>query len=390
MIDFNFNMPDQILFGSGKVSNLYKYIDRFGKNILVVADNEIVNTEKISSLISGLRNYGCDLNLVTTNEEPTDEFIEKLYIKLSVRKLDLVVSIGGSSSIDIAKIISVLLANNITIAQLINGKTLDNTLTFIPHIALPVINGGGSESTSRVIISNYSDEPHKIILKRPEFIPLLSIIDPEIVGDMDMNGFKIAALNTFSLLMQCYISKDSTSLTDMFMLEGLEYISNCLSSIASKCFSSYEIECLEYASLFAGLGIENSSLTIIEGLANAIGSLYNCERKDITAAITPKISSFNIGRVQFYDKNLDTTLKYAKVGSILTGIDYSFEKRDVLLKGLLNKLDSLYRTLEVPSLKDYGVVKDDFYRIITLTEHFGNPIELAESEIDSMLESCLK
>ncbi len=91
-------------------------------------------------------------------------------------------------------------------------------------------------------------------------------------------------------------------------------------------------------------------------------------------------------RVQMFDPMSAATKKYAKIGSILSGIEDSVDKHGVLLRAVTENLMRFTKSLNVPTLSKLGIDKEDFYEIVSNAKLYGNPVELAETEIMDILE----
>jgi alcohol dehydrogenase len=98
----------------------------------------------------------------------------------------------------------------------------------------------------------------------------------------------------------------------------------------------------------------------------------------------------NMRKAQKYALNDDTTVRFAKLGSILSGIEYDYDKHDVLLRAVTEEIKTIGSKIKLQSLSQLGVRKDDFYNIVSDTRLNGNPIPLTETDLMEILEMCIK
>ena len=221
-------------------------------------------------------------------------------------------------------------------------------------------------------------------------MPDIVIIDSELCFSMPYEEIETSCMYTLASLIETYTSLQSTIFSDLLALEGIEKLSSCLKYMKSHDDLPDSVkENICYASLLAGIASQNVEQGIIKGLSVVVRKYYNLPIAAISSALLFKCTLKNMQRIQFYDKHAASIEKYAKIGSVFSGIDYSYEKKDVLMRGVSEYLEELSEKLHSPTLSSLGIEQKDFYKISVEAKQFANPVELADTEILDMLEACL-
>ncbi|MHA1932954.1 MAG: iron-containing alcohol dehydrogenase, partial [Promethearchaeota archaeon] len=104
---FNFARIPHIVFGPGKLSELYDILPKFGRNILfVIGENSLKNSGKWAEIESQLEREPLHYSLICVDGEPSPLFIDDSVQQFQNKNIELVVAIGGGSVTDAGKAIS--------------------------------------------------------------------------------------------------------------------------------------------------------------------------------------------------------------------------------------------------------------------------------------------
>lgn len=390
MFSFDLRMPTTVLFGSGKINMLPKALERFGKRILFLTGQaSLLSSGKYEMITDMMKDNGLTYKNIKIVCEPTVEMIDGLCSELDPKDYDVIVAVGGGSVIDAAKALRVMLFEQGSVVDYIEGigsQRLSGQR--LPLIAVPTTAGTGSETTSNAVIARYGNEPFKRSLRHIRLMPNVAVIDPELTLSCSYPVTMYSGFDAFCQLIEAYVSADATPYTDILVVEGLTKLNESFADVCTKGGDDIILrEKMSYASWLSGVGLQNSSLTALHGLASSIGGLYDIPHGEICAALIFEATLMNMRRVQFFEAYSESKAKYAQIGSILSGIDYSYDKADVLLRAVSEYLQKITVKLKVPNLSQLGVKKDDFYKIVTNVRQNGNPVQLAETELTEILEN---
>ncbi len=389
MRSFQIKMPSKVFFGCGKISELPDQILKYGKDVLIfTGEYSLYNSGYAETIFKSLNECHISYRVQKICGEPTVELIDYLCDLYFGEMPSVIAAIGGGSVIDAAKAVSAMLNEEGSIIQYLenmgdrklSGKT-------VPFIAVPTTAGTGSEMTTNAVIAQYSPVNFKRSLRDDSLMPDCAIVDPDLTLGCSYPVTLYSGMDAFCQLLEAYTSIDSNEYTDILMLEGFNKVAGSLYHVCNEGSNDIDSRSnLSFGAMLSGIGIVNSSLTVIHGFASAIGGLYNISHGAICAALVFACTLTNMRRVQLYDPDSYATEKFARIGSILSGIDYTYDKHGVLLRAVTEKLQDLVTDLKIPSLSQLGVKKEDFYKIISATKLNGNPVILAETELMDILE----
>lgn len=388
MFSFELRMPTTVLFGSGKINMLPKALERFGKRVLLLTgQSSLFNSGKYDEIVEIFKSNGIAFTNKKIISEPTVDMIDALLKDIKKNDFDAIVAVGGGSVIDAGKALRVMLFEKGSVADYIHGvgkKEISGQR--LPLIAVPTTAGTGSETTSYAFIARYTNEPFKGSLHHIRLLPNVAIIDPQLTVSCSYPVTMYSGFSAYCQIIEAYISSDATPYTDMLMQEGLRNINDSFVGVCTDEGEDIKLrEKMSYAAFLSGVGAQNSTLTALHGLAYSIGGLYDIPYGEICSALIYPATLINMRRVQFFEAYSETKAKYAQIGSLASGIEYSYDKADVLLRAVSEHLKALTEKLKTPNLSRLGVKKDDFYKIVNNVKQGGNPVQLAETELTEIL-----
>ncbi len=349
----NFIMPKQIISGKNALESddAKNALQRAGKKALVVTDQVMVdlgNCAKVESVLNEL-DIAYTLYAGITGE-PTDVMIEeglKVYLE---NKCDFLIALGGGSPIDSMKAIAALIENHNNISDYM-GNVID---VCVPEmIAIPTTSGTGSEATQFTIITD-TKKDIKMLLKGKCLMPSLAIIDPQFT--MTAPAFVTAAtgLDALCHAVEAYTSKKAQTMTDTFALSAVKRIfENLPKAYHNGSDENARIE-MSVAALEAGIAFNNASVTIIHGMSRPIGALFHVAHGISNAMLMKECLGFALPGA--YDR-------FGRLGreiGVATGEDNSRQAAEKFLGAVLD----LTRELQIPTLEQYGIDKDKFFKMI--------------------------
>ena len=389
MNSFTIKMPNDIEFGQGTIEKLPEKILKFGDDVLIfTGENSLYCDGKSEKILAELNKNSISYRVHKVKDEPTVSLIDEICALYRKKLPSVIVGIGGGSVLDTAKAVrSIILQKDSVLNYLPLGRNKLLGNKSIPMIAVPTTAGTGSEATNNAVIAQYGPDHFKNSLRADILIPNVAIIDPELTISCPFPVTAFSGMDAFCQLLEAYTSTASNEFTDNLMIQGLEKIAQNLKYVCYEGSSDIMARSnLSYAALLSGIGIMNSSTTVIHGFASSIGGLYPISHGAICASILFAATLTNMRKVQKYDLNSPSTAKFAQIGSILSSIEYSYDKHDVLLRAVTDKLNKLTKDLKIPTLSQLGVKKEDFYQIVSTTKLNGNPADLAEVDLMEILE----
>jgi 1-propanol dehydrogenase len=376
-----FNISTVICYGEGALKKLNEIV---GKRVLIVCDAFIRKSDILKKVVENL-----DKNSIFTYSEiipdPTVEVVAKGLQILQKENIDVIVAVGGGSSIDGAKAIA-------EYYRKLNGE-VEKKLKFY---AIPTTSGTGSEVTEYSVITN-EKENLKYALTSKEILPDIAILDAELVRSVPKSITADTGMDVITHAIEAYVSKEATDFTDALAekafclaIENLEKTYNNGENLKFR-------EKMHSASCLAGLAFNNAGLGLTHSLAHAIGGKLHIPHGKINAIILPYVIKFNsdIKNYSYSSEPTDIMIKYQKLAKLI-GINVTNPILGV--NKLINYLFELNKKIGIPStLKELGKnpevikeMKNEIYLAVmkdvcTKT----NPREITEDYIDSLLTEII-
>jgi alcohol dehydrogenase class IV len=391
---FTFARIPYIIFGAGKIKELYDIIPKFGTNILfVIGEKSLKKSGKWDEIITALENKSWNYQEISISSEPSPTLIDDAVAKFRGKNIDLVVSIGGGSVTDAGKAISAMITKQDSIKNYLEGvgtKTHDGNK--IPFIAIPTTSGTGSEATKNAVISEIGPNGFKKSLRHDKFIPEVALIDPELMISCPPLISASCGMDAFTQLIEAYVSSQANPMTDALAFSGMTHISQNLIPACSSGASKIEVRAsVAYASLISGITLANAGLGIVHGLASSIGGMFNIPHGVVCGTLLAEATKINISKLKEKGSNgIDGLKKYAKIGSLFSGVK-SLKKGNIYenCSTLVKTLDRWTNKLKLERLGNYGIKAEDLKLLIEKTGLKNNPVELNKDDIKTIVLKCL-
>ena len=389
-LDFNFASIPHIIFGAGRLNELYELIPKFGNNVLyVIGGSSLKKSRKWDEIVYAMKKKNVNISEISVTGEPTPTLVDDAVKNFRNQKIDLVVGIGGGSVIDAGKAISAMLPKIDSVRNYLEGvgsKTHDGVK--IPYIAVPTTSGTGSEATKNAVITEVGNEGFKKSLRHDNLIPNYAIIDPQLVVSCPKSVTASCGMDAFTQLLEAYVSPKANPITDALTINGIKRIKDALVSVYREKSSDIAVRsAMAYGSLISGIVLANAGLGIVHGFASSIGGLFNIPHGVVCGTLLAESTKMNIKRLeQLGTKGENGLLKHAIVGALLNGKE-SFEDINISLHCsiLVETLEKWTKQLNIDLLGKYGITTTDIDNIIERTRLKNNPVHLMREDLNEIL-----
>ena len=311
--------------------------------------------------------------------DPPVELIANALDFLLKANADVVVALGGGSSIDAAK-------STVLIARKQTGKEL-------PLIAVPTTSGTGSEVTSFAVITD-KEAGVKYPLVSDDLLPVKAILAGELVASVPPQITADTGFDVLTHALEAYISLQANDFSDALAEKSLEIAFEYLPEACKHGDNELAREKMHTASCLAGMSFNAVSLGVNHGIAHSLGAHFHIPHGRANGMLLPYVMWYNAGLDGKVDER--TAAKLAKIAK-LVGLPAFNSKAGA--QNLVNKLKQMQRELGIPlTLKDAGVDKQSYESVkahiiksalndaCTAT----NPRKLEAHDIDVILSNIAK
>ena len=387
-MQFEFLSTPRIFFGAKQFQNIGSLVKEFGSRLLVVASGSALNSpETRETLTVSILKHKIEFDTYLIKGEPTTEIIDSGVRKAKEFKAEVVMGVGGGSTVDACKAIAGLFTNGGSAKDYMEviGKGSVITRPSLPIIAVPTTAGTGSEVTKNAVILA-EEEKFKASIRSPLLIPNIAVIDPRLMLTVPPPVTATCGMDALTQLIEAYTSNKSQPLTDALALLGVEKASKSLLT----CYRNGQLleprEDMALASLLSGICLANAGLGAVHGFASPLGGLQ-IPHGVICAALLAPIIEKNIRELKALDPKNTTLAKYATLGEIVS--EKSFPTIGEAHKALIEYLKNLTQELNIPTLSEYRLTDSDVRTIVDKAKRSSsmryNPISLKEDVLTEIL-----
>ena len=344
---WEFFIPKKILSGDGALDSLSELISTCGKKALIVTGKNVRRLPCFTSLCDMLTKNSSEFAVFDgITGEPDDIMIENGAALYSKEKCDFLIAIGGGSPIDSMKAIAVNVSGEKGICDYY-GETIN--LKLPKMIAVPTTAGTGSEATQFTVITD-TKRNIKMLLKGAALVPDIAVVDGSLGVSAPKTVTASTGLDALTHAVEAYTSRRAQPLTDSVCVSAVKRLF-CYLPRAYKNGDDLEARKeTAIAALEAGIAINNSSVTLVHGMSRPIGALYHVPHGLSNAMLLYKCMSFAKEGALSRFAELARAIGVAKA-----------ETDDGTAADLFSDaLSKLCKTLEVPTLKEYGIDKESF------------------------------
>lgn len=389
-MNFDFNNPTHILFGSGKLNELGSQPMPGKKALLLMSGGK-------SAQVSGaydrtaeqLRKAGVEIaEFAKVMENPVKEMIMEGAAFARENGCDFIVALGGGAVLDSAVAISAMATNPGDLWDYVNGGTGKGQP--LQHPGLPIVTitltaGTGSEVNCWGVISNLETK-EKIGFGDPALVPVLAIVDPELMQTVPA---KYTAYQGFDALFhntEVMMSNGVNILSETIALSAIQNIAEALPLAVKNGMDLKAREKVAYGSTMAGIAMQLTSTTAQHSMEHAMSAYHhNLPHGAGLIMISKAFAEF------FIEKHAcdGQFIKMAKAMGIPEA-----DKPEDFVTALVN----LQKACGVADLKmsDYGIRKDECMTLaVNARETMGglflaNPCPMSDEECAGIFEKSYR
>ena len=288
-----FVLNETSYFGKGAREELPEEIRKRGfRKVLVVTDKTLLECGVTGKVIEVLDKAEIRYEVYSEiKPNPTIKNVLDGVEACRAAGADAIVAVGGGSSIDTAKGISIVMTNPER-ADIVSLNGLSNTENKgLPIIALPTTSGTAAEVTINYVITDEEREI-KMVCVDPNDIPVLAIVDSDLMASMPKSIAAATGMDALTHAVEGYITKGHNVMADMFHMKAIELIFKYLPAAVNEK-DEEAIEMMGLAQYIAGMGFSNVGLGIVHSMAHQLGAVYDTPHGIANAILLPTVMRFN-------------------------------------------------------------------------------------------------
>jgi len=340
--------PQKIRFGVGALNTLADEANILGvKRALIVTDPGVYQSGLAEPVKEQLSKARLSVEVFSEAEpEPTLPRLNAATKKLRKDNYDLLVGLGGGSSMDTAKGLSALLAHG--------GEGQDYTGVDkvpgpgIPTFLIPTTAGTGSEVTNIAIFSDPEKEL-KLGIVSPYLLARLALVDPTLTYGCPPGVTAAAGIDALVHAIECYTSLNANNFSDALALESMRLIVGSLRTAAHNGSDEEARNRMSEGALLAGIAFASAGVAAVHALAFPLGGRFHVSHGVANGLLLSYVMECNL------PANLP---KYAIIAQMLGEETEGLSLREAAKQGV-EAIKALATDIGIPlHLRDLGVPKE--------------------------------
>jgi len=295
MKPFAYYQPTEIRFGAGRAAESGEATSRLGRRCLIVTEPVFpalaAALKKVRTSLEAAGLGVAHFDGVVPN--PTTDVISDGARAAREFRADVVLGLGGGSSLDTAKAVAVEATHEGTCWDYLFFKPDQPSERTLPVVAVTTTSGTGSHVTQVAVVTN-PKERNKSALYHGRLYPRISLVDPELVLSAPKRVTASTGFDVLAHAFESFIHPGGSPYTDLMALEALRIVARRLPAAVDDGADLGARTDMAWADTLGGLCIANAGVTLPHGIGMAMGGLYpHIAHGEALAAVYPAVVRFS-------------------------------------------------------------------------------------------------
>jgi len=380
-MNFDLYLPVEVIFGVGSVNKVGEVGRRFGYRVLIATGKKSTKENgALDRVVESLNRNGAEEIIIFDQIEPnpTDKSVNLASEIVVKEKIDYIIGLGGGSSLDSTKAISIVSSNEGYAWDYVNYPEGPRLIPFLnrPVICIPTTAGTGSEVNRYSVLSN-PIRKEKMVISHSLNYPRVAIIDPSLTVSMDRRLTALTGIDALMHALESLTNRLSNFFAEDLAIRAIQIIRRWLPVAIEEPENLQARSYMSYAAMLAGIAIDRKRVALIHGMEHPVSAHYpHIAHAEGLSALGVAITDFN------YKGNPE---KYALFAELM---GYKPEPH-MAVKALEDFLEKVGLRL---SLKELGVEREKIERLTEETYMLSrglfpiNPVEPTMEDIYKLYE----
>jgi len=335
-----------------------------GKKVLLVQDQALEKVGVAEQVMAPFKAHGIPYVLYDqVTSEPEPSLADQGAALAREEGCDLVVGVGGGSSLDVAKAVAMLARNDGKAEDYIGLETVP--MPGLPSIMVPTTAGTGSEVTFTAVFTMREKKAKGGINSRFLY-PDLALLDPELTLSLPPNVTATTGMDALTHAIEGFTSLQSNPMSDIVAKEAIALIGANLKRAFEEGDDLQARREMLLGSLMAGLALASAGVGACHALAYPLGAFFDIPHGLANAVLLPYIMDYNCSSAE---------AKFAEVASLMGGMDPKQSQKSDPEKGV-DVVRRLSQNIGIPQgLKDLDIPESDIEKMAEMAMTVARPIE---------------
>lgn len=390
-MNFEFCTSSRVVFGRGVFDRLGELVGSMGARAMVVRGGAHLDRSGVMGRLRDMMaGVGVEIAQYVVVGEPKVGVVDEALRVAREARSEMVIGLGGGSALDAAKAVAGLLTMGgeaLDYMEVVGrGRPIDRPSA--PLVAVPTTAGTGTEVTRNAVLA-YEPARFKASMRSLHLIPRVALVDPQLTDSVPAAVTASTGLDALTQLIEPYVSKGATPITDGLALEGMRLAGRSLSRAFAKGADASARDDMSLASLLGGVCLANAGLGAVHGFAAPLGAMFPIPHGTACAALLAPVMEANVLALRRQDSPV--LGRYATMGEVLTARRYS--TADEAIEAGLAFVREVVGVLGIPGLRAYGVGESDVQEVVEAASKASsmryNPVDLTPEVLSGCLRGAL-
>ena len=349
MQGFEFNTVSRIVSGAGSALQLSQECERLGVRApMLVTDPGLVAIGLVQPVIAALQSAGITAIVFdAVREDPPEATVLAAAELGRVKGVDGVIAVGGGSSMDVAKGVSVLLGGEQPLSELYGVGQVRGAR--LPLMLVPTTAGTGSEATPVAVVT--TGETTKAGVSSPVLLPDVAILDADLTLGLPPAITAMTGVDAMVHAIEAYTSRHQKNpLSDNLARQALGLLAGNIRTAVKDGRNRGAREAMLLGACLAGQAFANAPVAAVHALAYPLGGHYHIPHGLSNSLVLPSVLEFNA--------SVAAPL-YAELAELVLGRPVS-GSAEAITDELISGLRELIDTVALPAtLRAAGVAEAD-------------------------------
>ncbi|MFD2671709.1 iron-containing alcohol dehydrogenase [Marinicrinis sediminis] len=380
-MSFKYELPTKIEFGHHVIQKLPEHVHALGgSRALIVTDPGLIEAGIVDQAVQPLLDAQIPFDIFSEIEpDPDIEGVPKAVQAAQKAGCDIVIGLGGGSSLDTAKAAGIMLGNDGDIRDYVGINKVPHRGA--PVIAVPTTAGTGSEVTIWSVLTD-KQSGAKLSVGSPHNCPALALCDPMLTLTLPPHITAATGMDALTHALESYVNKATQPISEGMSLQAMTLIAR---SLRTAVFHGKDVQArydMLLASLIAALAFNETRLGIAHALALPLGAHFHIPHGTVNAMLLPEVMEFN------YPSQIE---KFKRIAEIFGERVAEVSDREAAYRSVA-AIRQLKEDVGITqSLTSYGVQEEHLDRIAEEAMQSGNiPVNPRMPTPEDLKQICRK
>jgi alcohol dehydrogenase class IV len=292
---FSFSTVPHLVSAPGAAANLGEHAAaRFptARRAMIVTDPGFLRTGLVEAPMHSLQKHNIAVTIFSdVMADPPESVVLQAAATARAQEIDLVIGLGGGSSMDVAKLIAVLAGGSQALAEMYGIGNVQGAR--LPLIQVPTTAGTGSEVTNIAIVT--TGETTKMGVVSPQLYADLAVLDAALTLGLPPMVTAATGIDAMVHAIEAYTTRHKkNALSDMLARQALTLLSQNLIRACEDGGNLEVRQAMLLGAYFAGQAFSNAPVAAVHALAYPIGGIFHVPHGLSNSLVLPHVLRFNL------------------------------------------------------------------------------------------------